>query len=127
MSAGEIADVDVVADAGTVGRVVVGAENGDVFALAASDLQDQGDEVRFRAMIFALLRSGAGGVEIAEAGIAQFVDLVEPGKHLLYEELRFAVGVGGMERVGFLDRRAVGRAVKSGGGGEDETWNFVFG
>ena len=53
MGAREIEDVDVVANAGAVGRFVVGAEDFDVRLLAERDFEDIRDEVRLDAVIFA--------------------------------------------------------------------------
>ena len=45
MAAGQVHDMDVVADAGTVGSGVVIAEDMDLFQLAHSHLGDVGHEV----------------------------------------------------------------------------------
>src|SRR4051812_38768553 len=104
--------MNVVADTGAIGRVVVGTENGDVLALAGCDLQDQWNQVRFRTMIFALLFGSAGSVEVAQAGVAEPVDLMEPGEHPLNEQFGFAVGIRGMKRIAFFNGGALGRPVK---------------
>ena len=50
---GQVIDVDVVADAGAVGRRVVGAEDLDVRALAERGLEDERDQVRFGVVVLA--------------------------------------------------------------------------
>ena len=72
---GQVLDVDVVADAGAVGRRVVGAEDGDVLALAERDLEDERDQVRLGRVVLAdrAVVGGAAGVEVAEGGVAQAV------------------------------------------------------
>src|SRR5216683_4471564 len=76
-------------------------------------------------MVFALFSGGAGSIEIAETGVAEAVNLVEPGEHLFDDQFGFAVGVGGMERVSFFDGRAIGSAVEGGRGGENEARDLV--
>src|SRR6516225_3395552 len=74
----EIADVDVVADAGTVRRRVVVAENGKLFAFAERHFEGNGDQVRLRLMILSLCPGRARYVEISQRSVAQAVNAVEP-------------------------------------------------
>ena len=87
----EIEDVDVVADARAVGRLVVGAVDFDVLLLPERDLQDVRDEVRLDAVIFAEGLGGAGGVEVAQGDVVEAVDFVIPAEDFLEDQLRFAV------------------------------------
>ena len=98
---GQVVDVDVVADAGAVGRGVVGAEDVDRLALAERDLQDERDEVRFGVVVFAdrAVGGGAGGVEVAEGGVAEAVGVRVVGQRVLDDQLGEAVGI---------DRRSAG-------------------
>jgi len=117
---GKIGDVDVVANTGAVGGVVVVAEDEDFFATAEGDVEDEGNDVGLGLVGFAAVGERAGYVEVAEGGVAEAVDAVEPAEHVLDEELGFAVGVGGGEVGGLFDGRGFGFAVDGGGGGEDE-------
>src|ERR1700759_3916263 len=76
MRAGQIGDVNVVADAGSVRSFVVGAEDRDEFALALCDLQNQRDQMRFRMMRFALIGCRACSVEVTQARVTQAMNLV---------------------------------------------------
>ena len=126
VGAGQVADVDVIANAGAVWRGVVGAKDGEVRTFALRDLQGQRNEMGFGMVIFALVAGRASGVEITETSVAQSVDAMEPGEHLLDEEFGFAVSIGGMEGVGFFDGDAVWSAVECGGGRKNEARDFVF-
>ena len=53
MGRSEIADMDVIANAGAIRRVVVGAENRNAAARAECGLQHQGNEVRFGIVLLA--------------------------------------------------------------------------
>ena len=121
----QIADVDVIADAGSVGRFVVGAKNRDEFAFALRDLQNQRNQMRFGMVGFALVCGRAGGVEIAQAGVTQSVDLVKPLEHLLDEEFGFAVSIRRMNGIVFFDRSAIGSSEQRCGGAENETRHFL--
>ena len=80
MRSGKVADVDIVADAGAVGRLVIGAVDRDMVALADRRLGRDLDQVG-RALADlpgAALRVGAGDVEIAQRAI---VESGAPPKH----------------------------------------------
>src|SRR5712671_3274273 len=68
MGLGKVINVNVIANAGAVGRGIIRAEDLDLRPLAKNGLQDERNEMRFRIVIFANLGigAGAGGVEIAE-------------------------------------------------------------
>src|SRR5258706_225869 len=84
--AGEVADVNVIADAGAVGRGIVCAEDGNVLALSERYLQRERNQVRLRHMILAKIPGGSRSVEITETRITQTVDAVKPGEHLFNEQ-----------------------------------------
>jgi hypothetical protein len=69
----QIADVDVVADAGAVRRRIVGAEHVDAFAPAERGLDRDLDQMRRarRRLAGAQLRIGAGDVEVAQDDMAE--------------------------------------------------------
>ncbi len=80
---GNIEDVDVIADAGSVGRGVVRAEDIDVRQAAGGGIEDAGNDVSFDAMMLAAFLGGSSGVEIAEG------DVVESGIELVIGEMNF--------------------------------------
>ncbi len=63
---GQVGDVDVVAHACAVGGGVVVAVNADGLASAQGDIEDEGDQVRFGLVIFAVASDCAGHVEVAQ-------------------------------------------------------------
>ncbi len=111
----QIADVDVVTNAGAVGRVVVFAVDLDVWPLTAGRLQDQWDEMGFWLVVFAKLaiRVGAGGVEVAQTDRAQSVGAIAVGQHLLDHAFAVTIGVDRLLRMRFVDRD-VQRLAKGG-------------
>ena len=123
----QVHDVDVVADAGAVGSVVVAAEDGDVGAAPGCGLQHQRDEVGFRFVAFAefAFRVGAGGVEVAQAHGLEAEGAVVAGQGLFHHPFGNAVGVDGARGVGFVDGHVVGLAEDGGGGREDEALHIV--
>lgn len=123
----QVADVDVVADAGAVGGVVVAAEHGDVGAAPGCCLQHQGDEVGFGLVALAQLAFGvgAGGVEVAQAHGLEAEGAVVAGQRLFHHPFGDAVGVDGARGVGFVDGHVVGLAEDGGGGREDEALHIV--
>jgi hypothetical protein len=128
MGVGQIADVDVVADAGAVVGGVVVAEDLDGGAAAEGYVEDERNEMRLGFVGFASVDDsaagcadfgGAGYVEIPKRGGAQAVNPVKPAKHVFDEELGFAVGVGGAKGCGFGDRNGFRFAVDGGCGAEN--------
>ena len=117
---GDVHDVDVVADAGAVGRRVIGAKDFDVRNRARGGIEYARDEMSFDAMVLAAVGGCTRGVEIAEdrvveAGIGAIV-----GKDFLEADFGFAVGIDGIFGVvlGYGDNARL--AVSGGGGGEDQ-------
>jgi hypothetical protein len=126
---GQVADVDVVADAGAVWGGVIVAEDFDGLAAAEGDVEDERDEMRLGLVGFAagddaraVLRfRSAGDIEIAQRGGAKAVSAVEPTEHLLDQELGFAIGVGGAEGGAFRDGNGFRLAVYGGCRAENKT------
>ena len=85
--------MDVVANTGAVRGRVVGSVQGDGFALPQSGLEDDWDEVSLRPVVFAAQVCSAGGVEVAQRGVADAAALLVPGQHMFYHQLTFAVGI----------------------------------
>ena len=117
---GQVVHVDVVADAGAVGGVVIAAEYGDRLA-GQHGAQQQRDQVGFGLVLLAKLpfRVAAGGVEIPEADAGEVVNLVEPAKKRLHHDLRLAVRIHRVNRRGLGDRRDGRVAVNRRRGRED--------
>src|SRR5205085_8633956 len=93
MRAGEIQDVDVVADASAVRRIVIRAVNFHVRVFSERDLQHVRDEVSLNAMFFAEIFRGARGVEITQRDEAELVNLVVPAQDFFESQLRFTVRI----------------------------------
>lgn len=116
---GDIEDVNVVADAGAVGRRVIEAENFELGDIAESGVENAGNEMGFGAMVLAALGGGAGGVEIAENGVLQSGVGAIVGKDFLEAELGFAVGIDGVFGMILGNGDGVRLAVGGGGGREN--------
>src|SRR5271163_5333523 len=101
--------MNVVAHAGAIGRWVVRSEDGCMRRASKGHLQNPRDEMSFRLMCLALVRiRRAGCIEVSQRSVAQAVDLMEPRQHALYEQLRFAIGVGRMDGIVLFNRNAIG-------------------
>ena len=125
MCVGQVGDVDVVANAGSVGRGVVFAVNANGRSASEGHVQNQRDEVGFRLVGFtagdAVWPLGRPShVEIAQRGVVQAVNAVEPGEHMFNQQLGFAVSVGGLKARIFLNRHALRFTINRSGGGKDE-------
>ncbi len=90
---GNIEDVDVIADAGSIGRGVVRAEDIDVRQAAGGGIEDAGNDVSFDAMMLAAFLGGSSGVEIAEGDVVESGIELVIGENLFEYELGFSVGV----------------------------------
>lgn len=124
---GDIQDVNVVADAGAVGRGVIRAENFDVGNEAHGGVENLRDEVGFDTMSFAALRGSASGVEIAKSGELQRGVGAIVSEDFFETELGFAVRVDGIFGVIFGDRNGVRFTVGGGCGRKDELFDAVAG
>jgi len=122
---GNVEDVNVIADAGAIGRRVIGAEDFELGNDSQGGIENERDEMCFDAMGFATFGRGAGGVEIAEGGVVEAGVGAIVGEDFLEAEFGFAVGVDGIFRVIFGDGDGVGFAVGGGGGGEYEFFHPV--
>ena len=131
MSLGEVDDVDVVADAGSVGGIVVITEDTELLADADSGLGEVRDEVLGNA-IGHLSDDGGGmradGVEITQE---DGLDGRTAGHGVLDDFLvdLLGVAIGGL---GLLDGRflcggeLVGLTIDGAGGGEDDAFDIVL-
>ncbi len=122
VSEAEVFDVDVIADAGAVGGVVVRAEDLDVFTFAHGGLDDQGDQVRLGAVVFAdgTVTARAAGVEVTQGGVVETTGPGLPMQHAFRGPLGFTIGIDGAFGQGFVNGDDLGHAVGSGGTAEDE-------
>ncbi len=68
---------------------------------------------------------GSSDVEVAQRSVAQAMDAVEPGEHVLDQQLGLAIGIGGAEARIFLDGNRLRLAIDGGSGGEDEAAGAV--
>src|ERR1035437_2579013 len=98
MRRGQVLDMDVVADAGSVGSGVVLAKEGHLATLLHRR-QDIRDEVRLGRMLLAIRDTRSGRVEVAQDHAPQAVAVAIPGDGRLNGSLRLAIGVDGPDRV----------------------------
>ena len=132
VSLGQVVDVDVVADAGSVRSVVIVAEDGQLLAYAGRCLGQVWHEV-LRHSVGEFADAGrrvcADGVEVAQQdaadGSAGGDDVLD---YLLGDLLGGAIGGGGaFYGRGLVDGVAVGLAVDGAGGGKDDSLDSVEG
>src|SRR5215467_12454878 len=107
----QIGNMNVIANAGSVGGWIVGAEQFAVRGMSQGHFQDVGDQVRLPAVVFSEFFTRAGGVKIAEGDVFQAIDLAIPKKNFFEHELRFTVGIDGFLRQIFGHGHALGRPV----------------
>src|SRR3546814_19334110 len=90
MGGGEVADMDIVAHPGSVGRVVIGAVDGDVAALADRGLYGDRDQMRGTGGGLAgpTLRISASDLEIVHRAEVQRLSGCRKGKHTLRHQIR---------------------------------------
>ena len=123
--ASEIVNVNEVADAGTVGSGIVGAEDGNRARRAECSAENVGDEMGFGIVIFGVAVPRAGGVEIAENRVAEAVNLAEPFEHDFGLQLGLTVGIDGHFARIFADGNGSREAEDRAGRGEDKAHNLV--
>src|SRR4029453_2986536 len=112
MRVGEIEDVNVIANTGSIWRVVVGSVNFDVRSFSESHLQHSWNEMRLRSMVFAKSLGCAGGIEVAQTNKFHPMNLVVPTKNFFESEFGFAGGTDGTRLRGFVDWQAIRRTKK---------------
>ena len=127
----QIHHVDVVADAGAIGRGIVVAEHAQLLAAADGHLRDVGHEVVGDTLgIFADLAADvcAHGIEVAQQHHAPLrIGSGDVAEDDLAHVLRPAVGVGAVAGLGALgERHLVVAGVHRGGGGEDNALAAVL-
>lgn len=67
MGIGQVVHMNVVPDTGSIGRGIVASEDGDGVSSSQRRVEDQGDQVGFRAVVFAdfTFGIGSGSVEVS--------------------------------------------------------------
>ncbi|MNJ50450.1 hypothetical protein D3C77_457220 [compost metagenome] len=112
--------MDIVTNAGAVGRAVITTKDGDRCTAAGSGLKDQWNQVGFRFMAFAQLpvRVSTGGVEVAQAHRLQPVGMVEVLKYLLHHPLAAPIRIDRRLGVFFVDRHILWIAIDGCARGE---------
>ncbi len=127
MGFGQVGHVNVVANGGSVGRWVVGAEDLELFAATESGFDREGNEMRFRVVVLADLAVGIGasGVEITERSESNGVGLLVPAEDLLDRELRLAVRIHRHLKLIFGDGDLGWLAVRRAGRREDDVPDAV--
>ena len=123
----QIAHMDIVADAGPVGRGVVVAEDGDVRARAGRGLQHQRDQVCLGVVLLARLARcvGARGVEIAQRHRRHSVGCTSIPQDHLAHQLGAAVGIDRLLPHVLDHRQPLGQAVGRAAAGKDDRAHVV--
>ena len=123
----EIRDVDIVPQAGSVGRRVIRSEDVEMAAFAESRLRRHLDQVRrpLAGLPAAALRVGACHIEVAQHHIVHRMGGGRVPQHQLGHELRGAIGRDRIERRGFPDRVFLGIAIDRRRRREDEPADLV--
>ena len=124
----EILHVDVVPDAGAVPGGIVVAVNRHMVPPSVGNLQNNGDQVGLRVMRLADLAGHmrAAGVEVPQRDKMDAVCNGSPVEHPLHRQLRVAVAICGMRRVGLENRHTFRFAVGRGGRGKDDVFDAVL-
>ena len=115
MSVGQVTDVDVIADGGAVGGVVVIAENEDLVAMSKCYLQYKRNEVGFHLAVLANAAVGTGDVKVAQRRRPQAVGLGIGGDHVVDCELGCAIRIRRLRRHRLCDRNLCRLAVRCRG------------
>ena len=120
MGFGQIAHMDVIADAGAIGGGVVVAEDLQVGAAARHHIKHERDQVGFRVVVFTQIAIGigAGSIEIAENHTGQPVGSAKIAEQLLHHGLTAAVGIDRRLGVLFGDRNLLGHPIGGAGAGK---------
>src|ERR1700757_415250 len=109
MRLGEIEDVNVIANTGSIRRVVVSSVNFDVWSFTKRHLQHSGNEMRLWSVVFAKFLGCAGGIEVAQTNKFDAMNLVVPAQNLFECEFGFAVRTDGARQRRFDDWHPIGR------------------
>ena len=100
----KVENMDVVADAGPVRRIIIVAVEHQFFAFSARGLEDQRDQVGFGPVVFAEIRGCSRGIEVAQRRVVHAVDFPVPLENFLEAEFGFSIGIDRNLPVIFPDR-----------------------
>ena len=121
MRLSEIGHMNVVTNAGAIGRGIVGAEDLQFRSGAGRRAESERDEVALRLMQFAdfsaFVRSG--GIEVAQAGEAKPVTTIVSFQRVFEKKLGNAIGIHRLPGSVLGDRNAGWFSVNRAGGGKD--------
>src|SRR6516164_10424542 len=78
MRLGQIEDVNVIANTGSIRRVVISSVNFDVRSFTQRHLQHSRNQMRLRPMVFTKSLRCAGGIEVAQANKFHTMNLMVP-------------------------------------------------
>ena len=125
MGLGEIVDMNVITDAGAVGRGIVFAKKLEWAAFSGDGFQSGGNEMSFRIVQFADRATlvGAGGIEIAQADRAQAVSASVRFKRVFEKQFRHSVRINGLAGSVFSDGNPGGNAVDGASGRKYESFH----
>ena len=114
MGAGEVADMNEIANRRAVGRGIVRTVDVEGRAQPQGRLDRQRHEVRFRGVNFTdlAIRIGPGRVEIAQGYRAQPIRLAVGMQYPLREQFRFAIRIHRALGLVFGDRQGVGNPIR---------------
>ena len=119
MCLGEIENVNVIANTGSIRRVVIGSVNFNVRSFTERHLQHSRNQMCLRSMVFTKSLRCTGGIEVAQANKPKAMNLVVPAQDFFKRQFGFAVRTDGTRLRGFVDWQAIGRAKKSACGRKD--------
>ena len=108
MRIAQIVDVEIVADAGAVGGVVIGSKHGNVWQASSSSPQYQRNQMSFRVVAFAQIAVwiSPGGIEIAQTDRFQAISDVVVLQHLLDHPLATPIGIDRIFGMRLINRNA---------------------
>src|SRR5437868_13749846 len=112
--------MNVIPNAGAVGRVVVGPINFDVGLLAERDSEDIRNQMGLDPVLFSEFLRGAGSVEITQRNKSQAVDLSVPTQDFFEGEFGFAVRIDRVFRQRLVDWEPLWRTKNRAGRRENE-------
>src|SRR5467141_3886755 len=125
MGIGDIEHVDVITDAGSVGRGVVSTKDIDVRQGAGGGIENARNEMSFHAMMFAALFGGAGGIEIAEGHVVEYGVGFVIRQNPFENELGFSVRIDRRFPMVFGNGNDFRLTVSGGSGRENEFFHAV--
>ena len=121
----DIEDVNIVADASSIGGGVISAKDINMGDRATRRVQHSGNKMGFDTMRFAALFGCASGIEIAQRNVNQLGVRTIIGEDLLEYQLGFAIGIDGTFGVIFRDGHHLRFAVGGRSGRKNKLFDSV--